>query len=114
MSSRREQRDEPTADVAARADDEDPHDVSCRDLRQEPLDHGRSLVPPLQLGEIPGVLDRDPFQVAVRGDERFRGRWVGEARMIPEEEERRVREPLVGASARGSLSNPDTNASGAR
>jgi len=49
------------------------------------------------LGEIPGVLDRDPFQVAVRSDERFRGRGVGEARMIPEEEERRVREPLAGA-----------------
>ena len=97
VSSRREKRDEPTADVAARANNEDPHDVSCRDLRQEPLDHGRSLVPLLQLREVAGVLDRDPFQVAVRGDERFCGRGVGEARMIPEEEECRVREPLVGA-----------------
>ena len=64
---------------AAGADDEDPHDVPCRDLRQEPVDHGRGLVRPLELGEISGVLDRDPLQVAVRGDERFRGHGVGEA-----------------------------------
>ena len=43
------------------------------------------------------MLDRHPFQGAVRGDERFRRRGVGEARIIPEDEERRVREPLVGA-----------------
>jgi hypothetical protein len=40
------------------------------------------------LGEISGVLDRDPFRVGARGDQRFRGRGVGEARMIPKDEER--------------------------
>ena len=54
---------------------------------QEPGDHGRGLVRLLELGEIPGVRDRDPFQMAVRRDEPVRGRGVGEARMIPEDEE---------------------------
>ena len=42
------------------------------------------------------MLDRDPFQVAVRGDECFCSRGVGEARMVPEDQQRRGREPPIG------------------
>jgi hypothetical protein len=52
------------------------------------------------------VLDRDPFQVAIGGDERLRSLRVGEARMIPEDEERRVREPPVGVFRSGIVEQP--------
>ena len=57
---------------------------------QEPVDRGRGLLWLLHLGKVSGVIDRDPFQVDVRGDQSFRGGGVSEARMVPEDEERRV------------------------
>ena len=78
----------------------------ARELSQEPVDHGRRVIRLFELGEIPGALDRDPFEVAVRRDEPIRGRGVGEARMVPKEEERRIREPLVGAFRPGIVEQP--------
>jgi hypothetical protein len=58
---------------------------------QESFDDRRRLVRLLQLRKISGALDRDALKLTVRSDERRCSRRIGEARMIPEDEERRGR-----------------------
>jgi len=60
------------------------------ELAQEALDHGGRLVGLLELRKIPCVIDRHALQMLVRGNQCLGGGGVGEARVIPEDEQGRV------------------------
>ena len=84
-------------ELVARAHDEDPQTVVSQTYARN-----RSITAAVSSrrsswGRSPARSIVTRSRCAVRGDERIRGRGVGEARMVAEEEECRVREPLVGA-----------------